>query len=259
MSPARVNIQAMRLRHHQRVWDDLANLDPLWAIASTPGRRYGGWDDDAFMASGRRKVDRVMRQLDALGAPGARRRALDFGCGVGRLTIPLAAYFDEVLGIDIAPGMVEEARSRAAAAGSSNVRFLLNEDDRLQLPAGERFDLVFTSQVLQHLPSRRSIARYVRDLIARVAPGGVLIAQVPDRIDLTARLQLSRRAYAALRGLGVPRSVLYERLHLSPIEMRSFPRRSFESLVEGEGLRIASIVERRRPPVLSCTYVAVHE
>ena len=41
-----------RLERHQRDWQDLATLDPLWAIASTPERRFGAWDDDAFMASG---------------------------------------------------------------------------------------------------------------------------------------------------------------------------------------------------------------
>jgi SAM-dependent methyltransferase len=247
----------MAPRHHRRDWADLAHLDPLWAIASTPGMQHRGWDDEAFMAGGRRKADRVMRWLDALGAPAARGRALDFGCGVGRVTIPLADHFDEVVGIDIAAGMIGQARSRAAAAGRANVRFVLNEHDDLRLLRDERFDLVFASQVLQHLPSRVDIARYVRELVALVAPGGVLIAQVPGRISLRDRVQPRRRAYAALRGLGVSRSVLYEHLRLSPMRMGSFPRESFEALLAGGGLRVASIVARRRGSVLSYTYQAV--
>jgi len=79
---------------HQRDWDDLAVLDPLWAIASRPGSRHGRWDDDEFMAGGRRKVAAIMRTLHGLDAPIDRRRALDFGCGVGRLTLPLAGHFE---------------------------------------------------------------------------------------------------------------------------------------------------------------------
>jgi 2-polyprenyl-3-methyl-5-hydroxy-6-metoxy-1,4-benzoquinol methylase len=153
----------LRLARQQRDWEDLGRVDPLWAIASTPGRRQGGWDDNAFMDGGRRKCRRIVRWLDALGAPATRQRALDFGCGVGRVTIPLADHFGEVVGIDIAPTMIQQARSRAAATGQRNVAFLLNQDDDLRMLADERFDLVFTSLVLQHLPSRRSIASHARD------------------------------------------------------------------------------------------------
>jgi len=85
---------AHRLAEHQRDWEDLARLDPLWAIASAPDRRHGAWDDDEFMAGGRRKVAAIMRTLHGLDAPIDRRRALDFGCGVGRLTLPLAGHFE---------------------------------------------------------------------------------------------------------------------------------------------------------------------
>lgn len=54
---------------HRRDWEDLARLDPLWAIASRPGLRHGGWSDDEFMASGRRKVARIMRTLGGLEQP----------------------------------------------------------------------------------------------------------------------------------------------------------------------------------------------
>jgi 2-polyprenyl-3-methyl-5-hydroxy-6-metoxy-1,4-benzoquinol methylase len=209
------------------------------------------------MASGHRKADRIIRWLDGLEAPLLRRRALDFGCGIGRVTIPLAEHFDEVVGVDVAPAMLEQARSNSAAAGCENVQFLVNAGERLNLPSFGGFDLVFTSHVLQHLPSRAQIARYARDLAALVAPGGLLIAQVPDQIGLRDRLQARRRAYTVLRGLGVPPSVLYTRLRLNPIRMVSFARTAFESLLVGEDLRLASVVERRRGTFVNVTYQAV--
>ena len=246
-----------RLAEHQRDWNDLALLDPLWAIASVPDRRHGAWDDDEFMATGRRKVASIARRLDLLGAPAARRRALDFGCGVGRLTIPLADHFHEAVGLDVAPAMVDQARARASAAGRDDVRFMLNERDDLQVLDGERFDLVFTALVLQHLPSREQVSRCARALAGLVAPGGVLMAQMPSRLAPWARLQPRRRAYAALRSAGVPPAVLYGRLGLHPMRLLAFPRAAFEALLEGEGLQVAAVSARRRGASLSCTYLAL--
>jgi SAM-dependent methyltransferase len=247
------------LADHRRDWEDLAALDPLWAIASRPGSRHGRWDDDEFMAGGRRKAEGVVRALDGLGAPAARRRALDFGCGVGRVTIALADHFDEAVGIDIAPAMVDQARVRAAAAGRDDVRFLLNEREDLELLGCERFDFVYSALVLQHLPSREHVARCARALARAVAPGGVLMAQMPARLAPWARLALRRRAYAALRRAGVPCDVLYRRLGLHPMRMVAFPRPAFAALIEQEGLRVASVSTRRRGRSVSCTYLAVRQ
>jgi SAM-dependent methyltransferase len=247
----------MGFRRDRRDWDDLARLDPLWAIASTPGKQYGGWDEDAFAAGGRRKAERVMSWLDVLGAPANRARALDFGCGVGRLTIPFSETFEEVVGIDIAPGMLERAQSRTAEAGRPNVRYLLDEDGDLAVLADDIFDLVYSSQVLQHLPSPTHVARTLGVLARLVAPGGALIAQVPDRIGRRDRLAPGRRAYAALRALGMSASTLYERLHVNPIRMTSFPRDAVEALLDSSGLRLAATVERRSGGLVSWTYQAV--
>jgi SAM-dependent methyltransferase len=246
---------AHRLAEHQRDWEDLARLDPLWAIASAPDRRHGAWDDDEFMATGRRKAARIVRRLNALGVPAARRRALDFGCGVGRVTIPLADHFDEAVGVDIAPAMVDQARTRAAAR--DDVCFLLDERENLALLDGERFDLVYTALVLQHLASREQVSRCARALARLVAPGGVLMAQMPSRLAPWARLQPRRRAYAALRSAGVPPAVLYGRLGLHPMRLLAFPRVAFEALLEGEGLQVAAVSARRRGASLSCTYLAL--
>jgi 2-polyprenyl-3-methyl-5-hydroxy-6-metoxy-1,4-benzoquinol methylase len=244
------------LADHRRDWEDLAALDPLWAIASRPGSRHGRWDDDEFMAGGRRKAATIMRTLHGLGAPIDRRRALDFGCGVGRVTIALADHFDEAVGIDIAPTMVDEARVRAAAAGRDDIRFLLNEREDLELLGGERFDLVYSALVLQHLPSREHVARCARALARAVAPGGVLMAQMPARLAPWARVQLARRAYGVLRRAGVPPEVLYGRLRLQPMRLVALPRDRFESLLDAEGLRVETVDTRQHRAMLSCTYLA---
>jgi SAM-dependent methyltransferase len=242
------------LKRHQRDWEDLARLDPLWAIASTPEKRFGGWDEEEFARSGERKVAGLLKRLESLCLPERRERALDFGCGVARLTLPLAEAFDEVTGVDIAPAMIDQARRRAA--GLTGVRFVLNESDDLEILSGDSFDLVYTGLVLQHMPSRSIALRYLSGLAALVGPGGVLVAQVPVAITPWLRLQPGRRAYDLLRRLGVSRELLYRRLRMQPMRMTCVPRADVERCVAAAGLRVADADESDRGGVRSLTFYA---
>ena len=76
----------MSLAGQRRDWDELAELDPYWAVCTTQGRRFGRWDTDEFFATGEREVAQVLAEAEGLGIPAAHGSALDFGCGLGRLT-----------------------------------------------------------------------------------------------------------------------------------------------------------------------------
>ncbi len=113
-------------------------------------------------------------------APGA--RALDIGCGVGRWSRLLAARGAQVTGIDLSPTMVREAARRAAAERlGSRCRFLVQDSAHLQLP--ERFDLIVSVTVLQHILERTALRAAVERLAAHLAPGGrlVLLEAAPTR------------------------------------------------------------------------------
>jgi SAM-dependent methyltransferase len=93
------------------------------------------------------------------------RRALDFGCGVGRLTRAMAQVADTVVGLDISPGMLAQARRGAPAT----VTFV--ED------AGtEAFDWINSIIVFQHIPPQRGYGLF-EQLLDRLLPDGVLTAQ----------------------------------------------------------------------------------
>src|SRR4051794_14384082 len=72
-------------KHHDD-WEQLAELDPMWAILSSPERRFGGWDEAEFFATGDQEVARLLARIDELGGLNGRAAALDFGCGVGRVS-----------------------------------------------------------------------------------------------------------------------------------------------------------------------------
>src|SRR5262249_2843608 len=99
-------------------------------------------------------------------------RVLDVGCGPGSITLGLAEAVEpgEVLGIDLSPDVVNEARRLAAGKGGANVRVEHADVHQLASPDGA-FDVVFAHQVLQHVPRPVETLADMRRLLAR---GGLL-------------------------------------------------------------------------------------
>ena len=97
-------------------------------------------------------------------------RALDFGCGVGRLVIPLAAVARQVTGVDVSKSMLEEARRNCDARQLRNVEFVAS-DDRLLLLEGP-YNFVHSLIVFQHIPVERGRAIF-RRLVELLQDGGV--------------------------------------------------------------------------------------
>lgn len=223
-------------RRHQRDWEDLGDLDPCWAILAFPERRFGRWDLDEFFRSGEIEIARLMADIQRLGYPARRERALDFGCGVGRLTRALSPHFQRCYGVDVSAPMIAAARSQNAAF--SNCEFILNGNPDLRIFPGGHFDLIYSVLVLQHLPTRASIGAYVTELARILAPGGLLVCQIPSHIPLRRRLQPRRRLYGILRSLGVGPRVLYHRLGLFPMRMTSLAEQTVRALLTAAGARV---------------------
>ena len=95
----------------QSHWNDLGNEDPLWAVLSCPEKRGAKWVIEDFFSTGKLEIKLLMDEIGDLSLPSmGRQSALDFGCGVGRLTSALSDYFDEVKGVDISPSMLKLAK-----------------------------------------------------------------------------------------------------------------------------------------------------
>jgi SAM-dependent methyltransferase len=229
-------VELMQAERQERDWDELAELDPYWAILSRPGKRYGRWDRDEFFATGKAEAAALMSRAGELGHPRGHRRALDFGCGVGRVTSGLSTYFDECVGLDISENMV-----RAAKAANEHIIFVVNRPGTLAgLPDGD-FDLVYSLYVLQHLPGRAAVEDHIGELCRLVGPGGLLAFQLPSHIPAVYRLQWQRRAYLALRRVGVGTQFLYNRLGLQPMAMSHLPEPAVRRLLEAAGLRVLAV------------------
>jgi SAM-dependent methyltransferase len=169
----------------RRNWDGLGRTDPLWAILAYPERHGHGWDgdEDQFFTSGRQAVDDAMTILDRHGLrPERAERALDFGCGVGRLTQGLARHFAQVDGVDVAASMVDLANRYNATP--DRVTYHLNEAADLTLFENSSFDLILSIIVLQHIPNRLKVT-YLEEFVRLLRPGGVAVFTVPSHGDLT--------------------------------------------------------------------------
>lgn len=228
----------MSLVRHRRDWEDMARVDPYWAVVSSADKRGGTWEAQELLRTGESRVRSLVRRGRRLGHPVEWRTALDFGCGVGRLTQSLAPHFEECVGVDISEEMLAEARR--LAEGVPGVRFVHNDRPDLRQLADGSFDLVYSHIVLQHIPDRDAVLSYVGEFVRVLAPGGLVAFQLPSRIAVRHRLQPHRRAWGALRRLGVPAQSLY-RMRLQPIHMGSAPVVEVTQVLEAAGGRVLAV------------------
>jgi SAM-dependent methyltransferase len=227
--------RALGLRRQERDWDDLALFDPLWAVLSEtqPG---GHWQLDRFFARGEADVEAVLQAALELGFDGPTKRALDFGCGVGRLTRALGDLFDEVVGVDISERMLMHARWLNVDRPA--LHFVVNRRPDLRLFEDGTFDLVLSFVVLQHVGSGEQALAYVREFVRVTRPGGLVAFQLPSPLGARSRLQARRRAYGVLRVLGFRPDFLHRRLRLNPMRMVGVPEKEVRRAIEASGGRL---------------------
>lgn len=142
-------------------WRELGSTQPYWGVLTHPEFRTENLTPerlDAFYESGVLYIDDIARRLAHLTGAAPQGRALDFGCGTGRLAEAMSAYA-QTTGYDISSGMLAKARERSGKVDYVDV-----------LPDGP-FDWVNSFIVFQHIPTERGMA-LLEQVLARLAPGG---------------------------------------------------------------------------------------
>lgn len=220
----------------QREWEDLARLDPLWGILSVPWKQFGKWDVAEFFASGHAEIEKLM--VSCALSRGDNGKALDFGCGVGRLSKALVPYFGQVYGVDISAEMVKLARSYAP-----EVEFLVNQSDNLKLFQDNVFDFIYSNIVLQHQPTGELAKAYMREFVRVVKPNGKIVFQMPYKLAVRQAAQPRRRLYGILRKAGLSAGFIYNKLHLDPMRTISLPTKQVEATVVSAGASLLRVDE----------------
>ncbi|MCC6162620.1 MAG: class I SAM-dependent methyltransferase [Acidobacteria bacterium] len=193
----------MDLRQLQWHWDTFGRQDPFWAILTDPARRGNRWSPEEFFETGRVEIAELLDRAPQLGVPCEWRRAMDFGCGAGRLTQALADRFDTVLGVDLAPAMIALARTHNRHG--DRCTYEVNDEPNLSRWSDDTFDLIQTSRTLQHIDPRYS-TEYVREFVRLLAPGGYLSFDLPSASGND----------AALADGSVPPSAMRARIDITP-------------------------------------------
>jgi len=202
----------MNLRELQRNWDGMGRRNPFTVILTTKMN----WNKEEFFETGKKEIDTLIQDVERLEIV-PRGRALDFGCGVGRLTQSLADHYMEVVGVDIAPSMIELAGEMNRHGGRCT--YVLNERDDLRVFGDSRFDLVYSNITLQHMEPRYAF-RYIREFLRVLSGDGLLVFHMPsERKGRNTLDYLPRRLSVFLQRLilggamemyGAPRNVLTE-------------------------------------------------
>jgi 2-polyprenyl-3-methyl-5-hydroxy-6-metoxy-1,4-benzoquinol methylase len=158
----------------ETTWDQLAEQDPFDAVLTDVQKDSD--PEKRFFESGVATVDEVFRNIERRNIGVELARALDFGCGLGRLTNALAKKFDHAVGVDHSANMIQHASS---LVDLPNCEFVHSGSTRLSEIAIGKFDFVLSLLVLQHI-EKSGIPTAVEDLMSALKPGGVAVFQLPD-------------------------------------------------------------------------------
>jgi trans-aconitate methyltransferase len=143
-------------------------------------RRVDGPERAQFFEMGQRQIAKLASDIEAhTGCTLKSRRALDYGCGIGRLALPLAERCEHVYGLDVSSSTLQEADLNAQRANLTNVEWM--DAARLGELSGQ-YDMVLSKEVFQHIPSREG-ERIFAMLLRGLRPGGVGAIHMPLRPD----------------------------------------------------------------------------
>ena len=163
-------------------WEQFAETDPYLYIFTDMKHT----DPQVFWESGQHIVETEL--LPLVRAHSLRTSlALELGSGIGRIAFPLSREFCRVVGVDIANGMVQRAKSLARDKGVDNVRFIpiCGPEDllhRLEDYAGA-YDLIYSLLVFQHIADFSIIEGYLRVLRVLLHERGLAYLQFDTRPD----------------------------------------------------------------------------
>ena len=154
-------------------WNRRAQEDANYYVAF--GRR--DQDDDEFFSTATdvlRDLEKEMRRMPLPSSPRA-RRALEIGCGPGRLLKPLSRRFGEIHGVDVSEEMIRLARQKLRDIPHAYAHATRGAD--LAAFADDSFDFVYSYAVFQHIPDREVVFSYLREVRRVLKPDGILRCQ----------------------------------------------------------------------------------
>lgn len=166
-------------------WEKWGKSDPYFGVLSNQKFEATKLKTNTvkeFYKTGDQEVTALIEHIKTLnnGKQPSFKLAIDFGCGVGRLTVPLSSYAQKVIGLDVSPSMLEKAKSNLPANKKRFVRYLVSDDSLSVLP--KKYDLVYSYIVLQHIPKPRG-EKIIDRLLNNLEVGGYAAIHVTYKYE----------------------------------------------------------------------------
>lgn len=222
-------------------WEKNAGKDPYWAILT---KQDGLWENDIFFQTGTKEIDTLLKYIKENQIPVPFRGvALDFGCGIGRLTVALADYFDQVTGIDISAKMIEKAKK---IHSSDKLQFVANPHPNLDIFPNQSFDFIYSNIVFQHIPKKNQIS-YLKDFSRIIKSKGWIIVQIPSKRIYQSHLHSAKGFLGSLLPTRVRKAILKslrnkdKAINDFHIEMHPIPENQVLSKAKQLGLELSHI------------------
>jgi len=175
------------------------------------------------------RLSYVERIMAATATPLAQARVVDVGCGGGILSESMARTGADVLGIDLARGVLEVAELHALEA-SVNVRYRMIAAEALALEQPQAFDLVTCMEMLEHVPDP---AATLRALAALVKPGGNIVVSTLNRTPQAFLIAILGAEYVARV---LPRGTHEYLKFIRPSELAAWGREAGLELLDLTGI-----------------------
>jgi 2-polyprenyl-3-methyl-5-hydroxy-6-metoxy-1,4-benzoquinol methylase len=135
-----------------------------------------GWDEEPRRVA---MGAAIARAVEARIGGEQRPRLMDYGCGTGLCSLPLAGHCASVLGVDSSTEMLARLEAKARAAGLGHVT-TRRHDLTAEPMAGVEFDVILCAMALHHV---REVGLLLGRFYSVLVPGGLLAVADLDKED----------------------------------------------------------------------------
>src|SRR3990172_8848557 len=155
-------------------WEQIGKSDPYYGVL-TFEQFHSAQENPItlkdFWKSGEVYVQEILEIVhDNISKNFKPKKVLDFGCGVGRILIPLCSKAEWVTGVDVSQGMIDEAQKNCERLQISNVDFI--KGDYHFAKQSEKFDFIHSFIVFQHIPVKRG-TKIFKELLTSLEEDGI--------------------------------------------------------------------------------------
>lgn len=145
----------MIISNNDKNWEKIAQADPYFGVVSHNEFKSQSINNNLndFFRGGVEYIEHIMYIMENHFNISFFSEILDFGCGVGRLTIPFKKYCNYIEGCDVSESMLKIASKNSQTFGIKNINFVKSDDNLSNI--NKDFSLIHSYIVFQHIPTKR--------------------------------------------------------------------------------------------------------